>query len=618
MPKTQAELTATHRRNLAYFDENFPDIHQRIVGHNPTPEYLLRLIDNRYFDIQNTNTKTFLYNTDPQPLARKSAEFICQTKGNYLTYSADRRATEQPFPPIPALDRIHDYIKQCAVNNRLGGPPRKIISFGVGLGLQIVECAKISSLRALLIIEPNIEFFRFSTYFVDYTSIGTQKSLFFAVGRDVRDVLFAFMRDQSVYNYSIKLSLIFAEYKYLASQVQHYVHARTDIAPERHLASWINIIGSRFRYPHLDLTKEMVIDAPVLLLASGPSLDKNLAFVKDAQKRFLVCCVGSCLELLVDKGIKVDVCFSLDAKPRIVEQFQRVPGAVLDQILFIISEQTDVQVSKLLRRILVGDAADSFTVAHYALFMLTRLGCRKIYSIGVDAALSDRRHEYSTGVVFSGKKSRPSHDQAFEVGGNLRDKVWTNYKLSMYLGSYKKIADMFSEGKIYNLSDGAYIEGLTPLSAQDIELTKLAELNKGKIVAQWKAKPWNNRGPTEIKESIAVTDELLATIRAHIGALDAHPLQANTIDELIETRSDRFLAEFSSVCARDLILSGIIRSYLFSVDAPVLQMLDNQNLSDFSGHARRLYSLWLDGLVEIIEKYRAALIRQRESGSAQW
>ncbi|MEE8429418.1 MAG: hypothetical protein V3S33_07970, partial [Gammaproteobacteria bacterium] len=229
------------------------------------------------------------------------------------------------------------------------------------------------------------------------------------------------------------------------------------------------------------------------------------------------------------------------------------------------------------------------------------------------AALSDRHHEYSTGVVFSSKKSQPSDDQAFEVRGNLRDKVWANYKLSLYLRSYKEIADIFPKGEIYNLSDGAYIEGLAPLPVQDIELTKLAELNKGKILAQWKAKPRNNHGPTEIKESIAVTDELLARIRAHAGALEAHPLQANTIDELIETRSERFLAEFSTVCAQNPDLSGIIRSYLFSVDYQVLQMLDNRNLSGFTSHARRLYSLWLDGLTEIIERCRAELIRQRES-----
>ncbi len=615
MLELPSELTATHRRNLAYFDKNFPDIHRRIVGHNPTPEYLLRLRDNRYFDIQNANTKTFLYNADPQPLARKSAEFICQTKGNYLAYSADRHALEKSFPPIPALDRIHDYVKQCTVNSRLGGPPRKIISFGVGLGLQIVEFAKISSLRALLVIEPNIEFFRFSTYFVDYASVGTRKSLFFAVGQDLHEALFAFTRDQSVYNYSIKLSLIFTEYEYLARQVQHYIAVRGDFDAEHRLAVAINGVGNRFRYPPLDLTKDRQVDDPVLLLASGPSLEKNLAFVKNAQGRFLVCCAGSCLELLAKEDIRVDVCFSLDAKAEIAEQFRNVPQEVLDKTLFIVDEQTDIQVTDLLRQIIIGEkpSVPTSTVCHYALFLLCKLGFGKIYTLGIDAALSDERNEYSGGVVVATKNTAVIEDQAFEIRGNLRAKVWSNYKLSMYLRNYKKFSEIFSGRKIYNLSDGAYIDGFAPLGMGDIKLTEFVDLDKEKVLALFHTKSQYKRDIVRNRQRIAVADKLLALIETHVAALDARSFGPGTIDELIEMRSDRFLAEFSVVCDQDLELSGTIRSYLFAVDYQVLQMLDNRNLSDFTGHARRLYSLWLDGLVEIIERYRAALIRQRES-----
>src|SRR3990172_1450100 len=137
MPKTQTELTATYRRNLAWFDQHFPDLYQRIVDSNSAPEYLLGLRNNQYFDIQNTHTKAFVYNADPERLAQKSADFICQTSGNYLVFARPTPGSERPFPPIGALDRIDDYVKQHPAGNRVGGDPRKIILFGAGLGLQI-------------------------------------------------------------------------------------------------------------------------------------------------------------------------------------------------------------------------------------------------------------------------------------------------------------------------------------------------------------------------------------------------------------------------------------------------------------------------------------------------
>jgi hypothetical protein len=120
-------------------------------------------------------------------------------------------------------------------------------------------------------------------------------------------------------------------------------------------------------------------------------------------------------------------------------------------------------------------------VGAYSFIVAIHLGAKSIFAIGTDAAFNqetgnryanDSSWDQMESLDFENKNGDFISDyDVVEMKGNLRDKVKTNRSLLAFKDSFELVSHDHKEYfdvEIYNLSDGAYIEGFTPYTKDDI------------------------------------------------------------------------------------------------------------------------------------------------------
>ncbi len=154
---------------------------------------------------------------------------------------------------------------------------------------------------------------------------------------------------------------------------------------------------------------------PAVIVAAGPSLDKNCRWLKRAEKSVVIICVDTALKTLIRYGVRPHFVVSLDAKPENYTHMEGVDSSgytlIANPVTYplILSEHTgDILVTsyseplvKWLERY-TGDPGENVTggsVATSAFDFAHRLGCSPIILTGQDLAYSGKRTHSGGGAV---------------------------------------------------------------------------------------------------------------------------------------------------------------------------------------------------------------------------
>lgn len=167
-------------------------------------------------------------------------------------------------------------------------------------------------------------------------------------------------------------------------------------------------LDSAVASPGIDLWKNRYKGVPAVVVASGPSLDKNAALLKNLRDRALLITVASALKPLIAAGACPDFVVAIDPDPITVEAFDDpnlpsklqlvfdpcIPRAILDR--FPINRtvmDTSLFLWEFLSRSLglKGSLGNCFSVAHAAVKFARLLGCHPIILTGQDLAFEGRR-----------------------------------------------------------------------------------------------------------------------------------------------------------------------------------------------------------------------------------
>lgn len=185
-----------------------------------------------------------------------------------------------------------------------------------------------------------------------------------------------------------------------------------------------NFVGLA-RAPGLPAMKGALHGVPAIIVAAGPSLDKNLEALREASKRALVLCVNTAATALGKAGITphaIVAIESLDVSPQLAE----IPG--LEQIpafleltanpaLWALPFPTRVPISVdtsacalFTARVDQGHHLSAgFCVANAATSIAYVLGCDPIVLVGSDLAYSDGR-VYASGTAFGEMRVHANDD----------------------------------------------------------------------------------------------------------------------------------------------------------------------------------------------------------------
>jgi hypothetical protein len=358
--------------------------------------------------------------------------------------------------------------------------PFKLMVSGVKNLEELNAYLNYPTIEEILIFEPELELFYLSLYVIDWYKIAQTKKLFFSFfdNQGLHQKALEFFKSQP---YLLYRTYVLPANKHYADLVHQkllpifsqnygliYIHK---------MGIFKNTIDNIYaKVPYLGLYDQIATDVPVLLLSSGPSLDLELEWIKANQSKFLVCCVGSSLKKLLKNAIKPDIVFSVDAKVRIIEQFRGIDEAVLKDIIFIASDQSDPGILNLFRQTYMVTTQGDATVNHFGLNILIRLGFKLLFTLGNDAAYLDNKEEYAADVVKPSVTST-SKTAKIQVPSNRGGRVWTSESFLKYISNYSMMFAKHPEITIYNLSSGAYIEGFTPLETVNITDDILPEID---------------------------------------------------------------------------------------------------------------------------------------------
>jgi len=613
--KTQAELNAQYQKNIFFLQKAFPDVASRVEKCEFNLYSLTYSIEDQatkdgYFNLKNNNTQELYYDKDPDLQAKEIVDNI-QAERDFFTTNVINSIDSSMSQRIHEYVSAEEYIQDNKYEQRKKNKPSKVLCFGSAVGSLIQALSNLESLKILCVIEQELELFKYSLLFVDYEQIASKKILLLAIDLDdagVVDTFKAFQQNFVSYNYSTKFIFLKNHFrKYIDVLTREYLRTNFfELSFEHYLSIHTNAYHNLLTHPVIDFHRTKVdISRPVLLIMSGPSLDLNIDFIKKSVNKFIIVAVGSSLLPLFRKNIKADICFSMDGKKRKIEEFQDVSKEYLNKVIFIASEITDPKISSYIKpNICYGK--NKRTVGHYALGMLSEWGFKNIYTIGNDVCVSEDGKEYINNLPFKKRLeavSKNTNDYSYEktmsIKGNFRPIVQSKMKFLSYISTYEQMkTTYFFDKNIYNLSDGAYIDGMTPFYSEDIDLSSMQDINKKEII--------------NIKYSLPKEQDIFSfdidvniqKIKKLILSVKAMKIKQNfySLNEYINYRDAVFMNNFSSQIKPLHDAGGIIRYILFS-DNLLFTFLDNATMSneDFNTHLRSLTDLFYAGLQNVLQ-----------------
>lgn len=370
------------------------------------------------------------------------------------------------------------------------------IMFGMGLGYSVFELLKKrKKLRYMIVFELNVEFFIHAMGQMDLTEVLTDKRVVLCIGEPgelkylMAPVNKALMLEDI---HTLNLQNCFRvnhAYDKLSTMVFDYISAY-NIEGATKATYGRTFFENRLKHltsMHHDKKLEDLAGrfkgVPALIIAAGPSLDKNIDHIVKAIGKAVIIAVDSALPSLIAHGIVPDFVTSIDYQEL---TYEKISGSASDpaatQVNLICTSWVASTVSKtfpaknvfwafsnnafenwintsLGGKISIGGAG---TVAHLNFISANIMGCDPVIFVGQDLAFTGSR-EHSSNVVLTREKATKkmveSGQDIMWVKGLVEPKVPTNRQLYGFKHIFERMIKE-SSGKVINATEGGlFIEG---------------------------------------------------------------------------------------------------------------------------------------------------------------
>lgn len=286
----------------------------------------LKLFNSRFPDLFNILEETFQitsFNLETQLPSlliqtAKNGEVTASDNGKLLhsAYNPSREAHNSVF--IPEVQE-----------------KSSIVFYGMGIGYHLVEAAKLilqnSNKKKLIVVEPNLEYFLASLQLIDWTEIFKVEKLVLAINCPAESVL-PLIEDTTTINTTLQ-GVSDAFYFDIASFTQHnqqyFECVKTIISRNKHKNEinaattkkfgklWSNNCKKNAKYINqlefINIYKNKFKDIPFVIVAAGPTLQKNLINLKklydskqSKNKEVIIVCVETALKILLKNKINPD------------------------------------------------------------------------------------------------------------------------------------------------------------------------------------------------------------------------------------------------------------------------------------------------------------------------
>ena len=666
---SQAEIESqairTYAENLLFLKSYEPELFNKIESLNLAIEknyyeekYSLEHKDG-YFDVLEKKTNKFLYGESSikhAELAAKSVDY--KKEGNLFETFHDLTVKEDMLEKfdemsiekssLSAAARIIHYAnihapKQTTTMIKI----YKYIFVGTGLGLHLEAIHNKIKSNVYFIIEDDLELFRLSLFVTNYKNLTLDGAiLIFSIfdnEKEFETKTEIFLHQMFIYNHYLKFFHLLSHNETKIKTLHKIMLGQTHIVFNysaltnsllralEHLKNKYNILNISKPLEDAEFLKK-----PILILGAGPSLNANIKWLKKNKNKFVIVVVSAMLSKLEAENIKPDIITHVHGFNDAMKHLEKIKdkhffdksiclfGAFSTPEFVSFFEQKNVYIFQGLSRYkkhFEGIGASNIGALTYGLSLL--LGARDIYLLGLDFALDQKTgatHSNAHSYVYNLDTTKTVHgveddlhykNSVVETKGNFQEKVTTN----LLFDSFKRQCNLFTEAfimenrKVYNLSDGAYIEKAIPTHPEDIDFSEFESINKNKLYKN-------------ILDVFSKHSENFLT-KDELDAIESRINYVTKIEDILNEYSKRkyanmdnfhyhLLGTFIDILGEDYDKdatdsNNILSLYLQFVSGYIFDLINTKELKNEKKHIKALNKIVISQFKKILRYYKGRL-----------
>lgn len=276
----------------------------------------------------------------------------------------DKRTNTALFQGNP-LDETNSKIQELATYAHYP----YLYFFGIGNGVLYKVLLQNTILKRIIVLEPEIELLFIVLHFMDFSKELLGKRIVFIDAKSCDspgiDILFSSDRDAKIYSKVYDLHLFNTYYELYADLYlkinKLFIHAIEHSVISVGNDSRDSIIGISHHIQNLpDVVKSPTLiellahlkgKDTAIIVATGPSLSKQLPYLKQIQDYATIFCIDASFPILAKEGIKPDIVFSLERVDLTARFYEDTPKEAHKDVIFAITSI----VHKRLKESLKGD-----------------------------------------------------------------------------------------------------------------------------------------------------------------------------------------------------------------------------------------------------------------------
>lgn len=600
-----------------------------------------------YFDILNLLTNEYLYKQNSIDYTQKfiNSQFNFNSKESSFKTFYDYRFTDEVANTAKRANMFSDHIIGKApiahyVNTNL--PKKevmnkivKLVIFGVGVGIHISMLHKKIKSRIYYIVEPDLELFRLTLFTTKYYEIATESNFVFAVAEDENEFGESF---NALYNQGFVYNHYIKHFMFSQNMNKYVEYFQKKLVTQTHLTytyfsvidgfnKTVKYLNDEYRLLNLISNKLQNIEKPILLLAAGPSLQKNLEFVKKNKNRFVIVSIYSILPFLEKHDIIPEIVIQYhQTKKEVYQTIEKIENIdIFNKTIFLFASHVDKSVIdsfpkenvflfQALFDIKSGFSAQTGpSVGEISYSLLLRLKSKSIYLLGIDMAFSDTNkthidgyhNEHSDNIVENNESNTFSfRKDTFTIKGNFRKTVKTFAAYSMSISTFNGITRKFkNDALVYNLSDGAYFEETIPLRTEEIDIDNFEEIDKINFLQNYHENLINS-------SEIGFNENDIKIIELKIN--DAEKIKLiieiffNSKDSNLEVYMDRLSFLINEICYSKKVcfeLQSILSTYNVDNLHYIYYLLNMKGLENPKKHIKNINKILKMQFLKIVNLY---------------
>lgn len=646
-------------KNLEYLEKADIDLYNKI-------NYLSTLIENgqypqRFeieydeqtgFDIYDSVDKCFLYDKRIEEFDKTALEKTNFDKGNSLNLFAkgfynikeklsldgcdvSERGSRIVSNDISEFTNI--FKKSTEENDKKFLKINKFYFLGTLLGSHIYKIHKKIKANTYFICEKNLEIFRLSLFINDYYKMASDASLVFSImdnddtfNTQITKVLAKDIQD----NYMVKY---FSTQSENSEYIEKIYQSAKLLSPFKFqypiMLNWQ--LSQSFkninRYKTLQTKKRHTVlnGKPVLIVAAGPSFEKYLPWIKENSSKFCIVAIGAVLIKLYEQSITPDIIVSVDPEELVLTQFPKsVIDSITDDTPILLSTMTHESVLASLNNkniylyevtTAIKNSSVEFrgaSVSEVSLYLSYFLGAREIFFLGVDLALNQETGDTHFKDYIHGKKYSSLEDEKVDtkyskcvVKGNFKEQVLSIEIFQSSIYSMNKATTLLNSDsddlKIYNLSEGAYIQNTIPLKIEDINISTFKELPHIELKNYLENESFIGLDKSETLY-IEEAKSFLDTVTRELSSLKK--IKVKNYDSFIERRASIFnLLIGGSKKYQRLYMHGVFRHYIQTMEHYFGYWFNDVLFNKNTSYIKRVKNIWCEQLIRICEEYKFLL-----------